>query len=85
MAQIISAAIGLSKSKYFINPSSPKLNVCPNAYSSEGANMNAITNGVTSNSSFLNIYPKIPKNNKKYKSAGLCLNTNDPAKAKNYS
>ena len=44
--------------------------------------MNAITNGVTSNSSFLNIYPKIPKNNKKYKSAGLCLNTNDPAKAK---
>ena len=44
--------------------------------------MNAITNGVTSNSSFFSIYPNIPKKNKKYKSAGLCLNTNEPANAK---
>ena len=62
--------------------SSPRLKVWPNAYSNEGAKIKAITNGVTSNSNFFNTYPNIPKNNKKYKSAGLCLNTNDPANAK---
>ena len=79
---IIKAAIGLSESKNIMTLSSPRLKVWPNAYSNEGAKIKAITNGVTSNSNFFKTYPNIPKNNKKYKSAGLCLNTNDPANAK---